>query len=115
MCDLVGRRTLYMSGRASTSSREYVGISSGKNAGLLFWLRLRWVKSGQHEEIGPTYKLLRREISALRPRRVSAADRIERAWPGVWERWLQKFDSDDHQFVREECARRILKEMEPEP
>lgn len=43
---------------------------------------------------------------------IEAVAWIERAWPGFWNRWLQKFDSDDHQFVREECARRILKEVD---
>jgi hypothetical protein len=63
------------------------------------------------KEIGDTYRLLNCEVSVLRSRRVSAADRIERAWPGVWQRWLQKFDPSDHQFVRKECARRILDEI----
>jgi hypothetical protein len=63
------------------------------------------------EEIGDVHKLEKYTISARRSRRVSAAVRIERAWPGLWDRWLQKFAPSDHQFVREECARRILEEI----
>jgi hypothetical protein len=42
------------------------------------------------EEIGALYKLFRRKIAAERPKRVCAADRINRAWQPYWDRWLQK-------------------------
>ena len=42
------------------------------------------------EEISAVHTILRGEIAVVRPRRVSAADRIDRAWQSHWDRWLQK-------------------------
>jgi hypothetical protein len=60
------------------------------------------------EDIEVFYRATQDQMAAARPKRVSAEERIDRAWPGYWERWIQKFDLEDQQFVREECARRIL-------
>ena len=64
-------------------------------------------------EIAPTYLKYRRVIARHKKRRVSAPDRIARAWPGVWERWCDKFDPADLPAVRYECARSIMQEMDP--
>jgi hypothetical protein len=68
------------------------------DAGLYQLLELaRWNLEGvrqllkKPEKISSAYKLRKKEIDAARPKRVSASDRIERAWPGYWSRWIQKF------------------------
>jgi hypothetical protein len=64
------------------------------------------------EDITPTYQRYRAEIASLKKRRVNAQDRIERAWPGLWLRWTEKFAPEDLPAMRQECARRIIAEME---
>jgi hypothetical protein len=64
------------------------------------------------ESIGPTYTKNRALIAAHRPRRVGAEERIERAWAGYWQRWLEKFDPEDWPFVRQQCAALIEQELE---
>jgi hypothetical protein len=62
--------------------------------------------------ITPTYQKYRTVIASLKKRRVGARDRIERAWPGLWSRWSEKFAPEDLPAMRQECARRIIAEME---
>jgi hypothetical protein len=94
----------------------FLAVICGCNAGLfreaLHEVYVPQIQRGNAslELIEATYKKNRALIAARRPRRVSAKARIDRAWPGYWERWIQKFDPADQQFVREECARRILEE-----
>jgi hypothetical protein len=57
------------------------------------------------------YEKLEERIQAAKRRRVSADDRIQRAWPGYWRRWLAKFDTADHDKVRDECSDLILMEL----
>jgi hypothetical protein len=64
------------------------------------------------EAITPTYQEYRDAIASLKKRRVSAQDRIARAWPGLWSRWSEKFAPEDLPAMRQECARRIIAEME---
>jgi hypothetical protein len=61
------------------------------------------------------YRELEETIHAAKRKRVSAEDRIERAWTSYWKRWLSKFDAEDHDMVRRECAERILAEIDEEP
>jgi|SRR6516165_2441144 hypothetical protein len=64
--------------------------------------------------ITPAYKKYRAAIASLKKRRVSAEDRVNRAWPGLWQRWSEKFAPEDLPVMRKECARRILSELSPE-
>jgi hypothetical protein len=43
------------------------------------------------ENIARVFKVNQADTAAVRPKRVSALDRIERAWQPYWDRWLQKF------------------------
>jgi|SRR6516225_8205029 hypothetical protein len=66
----------------------------------------------QPEAITPTYQKYRATIASLKKRRVNVQDRIERAWPGLWSRWSEKFAPEDLPAMRQQCARRIMAEME---
>lgn len=74
--------------------------------------RLARKLGGKPDAIEPTYRKYRSQIQALKTRRVSAEDRFERAWPGVWQRWLEKFEESDFNYVRKVCALAILGELD---
>jgi hypothetical protein len=54
-------------------------------------------------EITPTYRIYRQAIAQVKVKRVSAQERIKRAWPAYWQRWLEKFDPEDWDYVRAQC------------
>lgn len=66
------------------------------------------------QDITPTYRKYCSRIAELKTKRISAECRIERAWPGYWQRWLQKFAPEDWPEVRRLCARLIHAEIEAE-
>jgi hypothetical protein len=62
-------------------------------------------------EITPAYRQYRSAIASLKRKRVSARERIKRAWPAYWQRWLEKFDPADWDYVRAECRDLISVEI----
>ena len=62
------------------------------------------------EDIDLVFKKNKSFLDQKTPKRVTSYVRISRAWDANWQRWLQKFDPEDWQYVRKECARRILQQ-----